>query len=68
MLADGVVCKQLTVTPACMGSCPLAIGPTLGARFGLSGFTTPFRRSGLCTRLMAVDKQLNKSALDKIGW
>ena len=30
------VTKQLSVTPVCMGSCPPAIGPTLGARFGLS--------------------------------
>ena len=29
------VTKQLSVTPVSMGSCPLAIGPTLGANFGL---------------------------------
>ena len=29
------VTKQFSITLVCMGSCPLAIGPTLGTRFGL---------------------------------
>ena len=41
------VTKQLSVTPVSMGSCPLAIGPTLGARIGLTWVYHPIQEGWL---------------------
>ena len=56
--------EQLCITLVGEGSYPLAIGPTLGTRFGLSQVYHPSQKGGLCTRPTAVDKRLNTLDLD----